>query len=77
MSVIAIDGYKKASNTIYPVSEAYNVMFGRKRLKHCNNIINCLYVLYIRRRMNAGVSRLFQKLSVKGIAPEYLSKLVS
>ena len=30
ISVISITGYKKASSTIYPISEAYNVIFGCK-----------------------------------------------
>ena len=74
-SVIAIVGFKKASNTIYPVSEAYNVIFG----KNGRNIVTILSIVCMFSALVIGilgVSRLFQKLSVKGIAPKFLSKLL-
>ena len=74
--VIAITGIKKASSTIYPISEAYNVIFGSKG----RNIVTILSIITMFSTLVIGilgVSRLFQKLSVKGIAPTYLSKLVS
>lgn len=76
ISVISIIGLKKASNTIYPISEAYNVIFG----KNGRNIVTILSIICMFSTIVIGVlgvSRLFQKLSVKGIAPGYLSKLVS
>ena len=74
-SVISIVGFKKASNTIYPVSEAYNVIFG----KNGRNIVTILSIVCMFSALVIGilgVSRLFQKLSVKGIAPKFLSKLL-
>ncbi len=74
--VIAITGFKKASSTIYPISEAYNTIFGSKG----RNIVTMLSIITMFSTLVIGilgVSRLFQKLSVKGIAPKYLSKLVS
>ena len=76
ISVIAIVGLNKASNTIYPVSEAYNVIFG----KNGRNIVTIVSIICMFSTLVIGVlgvSRLFQKLSVKGIAPKILSKLVS
>ena len=76
VSVISITGLKKASSTVYPISEAYNVIFGSKG----RNFVTILSIITMFSTLVIGilgVSRLFQKLSVKGIAPEYLSKLVS
>lgn len=76
VSVIAITGLKKASSTVYPISEAYNVIFGAKG----RNVVTILSIITMFSTLVIGilgVSRLFQKLSVKGIAPKYLSKLVS
>ena len=76
ISVIGIIGLKKAQSTIYPISEAYNALFGSKG----RNIVTLLSIITMFSTLVIGilgVSRLFQKLSVKGIAPEYLSKLVS
>ena len=76
ISVIAIIGLKKAQSTIYPISEAYNVIFGSKG----RNIVTILSIITMFSTLVIGilgVSRLFQKLSEKGIAPKYLSKLVS
>ena len=76
VSVISIAGLKKTSNTIYPISLAYNVIFGTKG----RNVVTLLSIITMFSTLVIGilgVSRLFQKLSVKGIAPQYLSKLVS
>ena len=76
ISVISIIGLKKATGTIYPISEAYNAIFGIRG----RNIVTILSVVTMFSSLVIGilgVSRLFQKLSVKGIAPKYLSKLVS
>jgi basic amino acid/polyamine antiporter, APA family len=76
ISVITIIGLKKAKTTIYPISEAYNVIFGSKG----RNIVTILSIITMFSALVIGVlgvSRLFQKLSEKGIAPKYLSKLVS
>jgi APA family basic amino acid/polyamine antiporter len=76
VSVISIIGIKKARGTIYPISEAYNTIFGIKG----RNIVTILSIITMFSTLVIGilgVSRLFQKLSVKGIAPKYLSKLVS
>ena len=74
--VIAIVGLKKAQTTIYPISEAYNTIFGSKG----RNIVTLLSIITMFSTLVIGilgVSRLFQKLSLKGIAPKYLSKLIS
>jgi basic amino acid/polyamine antiporter, APA family len=76
VSVIGITGLKKAQSTVYPISEAYNVIFGAKG----RNVVTILSIITMFSTLVIGilgVSRLFQKLSVKGIAPKYLSKLVS
>lgn len=76
VSVISIVGLKKTSNTIYPISLAYNVILGTKG----RNVVTLLSIITMFSTLvigMLGVSRLFQKLSVKGIAPQYLSKLIS
>ena len=75
-SIISILGIKKASNTVYPVSETYNVIFGNKGklIVTLLSIITMFSTLIIG---ILGVSRLFHKLSEKNIAPKYLSKLMS
>ena len=76
ISVVGIIGLKKAKSTIYPISEAYNVIFGSKG----RNVVTLLSIITMFSTLVIGilgVSRLFQKLSVKGIAPKYLSKLIS
>ena len=76
VSVISIAGLKKTSNTIYPISLAYNVIFGSKG----RNVVTVLSIITMFSTLVIGilgVSRLFQKLSVKGIAPKFLSKLMS
>lgn len=76
VSVISIVGLKKAKNTIYPISEAYNVIFGTKG----RSVVTLLSIITMFSTLVIGilgVSRLFQKLAVKGIAPNFLSKLVS
>tara|TARA_B100000242_G_C43026572_1_gene477997 strand:+ start:293 stop:1672 length:1380 start_codon:yes stop_codon:yes gene_type:complete len=74
-SVISIIGLKKASGTVYPISEAYNVIFGANG----RNIVTLISIITMFSSLVIGilgVSRLFHKLSEKGIAPKYLSKLV-
>lgn len=76
ISVISIIGLKKASGTVYPISEAYNAIFGTNG----RNIVTLLSIITMFSTIVIGilgVSRLFHKLSEKGIAPKYLSKLVS
>ena len=76
ISVISIIGLKKASATVYPISEAYNAIFGTNG----RNIVTLLSIITMFSTIVIGVlgvSRLFHKLSEKGIAPRYLSKLVS
>lgn len=76
ISVISLIGLKKASSTVYPISEAYNVIFGEKG----RSIVTLLSIVTMFSTLVIGVlgvSRLFHKLSEKGIAPKYLSKLVS
>jgi len=76
ISVISIIGLNKASSTIYPISEAYNAIFGAKG----RSIVTLLSIVTMFSTLVIGVlgvSRLFHKLSEKGIAPKYLSKLVS
>ena len=76
ISVISIIGLKKARGTIYPISEAYNTIFGTKG----RNVVTLLSIVTMFSTIVIGilgVSRLFHKLSEKGIAPKYLSKLVS
>ena len=76
VSVISILGLKKASNTIYPISEVYNTIFGNSgRLIVTLLSIICMFCTLVIGIL--GVSRLFHKLSVKKIAPNYLSKLMS
>ena len=76
ISVISILGLKKASNTIYPISEVYNSIFGNSgRLIVTLLSIVCMFCTLVIGIL--GVSRLFHKLSVKKIAPDYLSKLMS
>ena len=75
-SVISVVGLKKASNTIFPISEAYNVIFGNNGKQIVTFIsIVCMFSTLIIGIL--GVSRLFHKLSEKGIAPKFLSKLIS
>ena len=76
ISVISIIGLNKASGTVYPISEAYNAIFGSRG----RNIVTLLSIITMFSTIVIGilgVSRLFHKLSEKGIAPKYLSKLVS
>jgi basic amino acid/polyamine antiporter, APA family len=75
-SVISIVGLKKATNSVYPISEAYNIIFG----KNGRSIVTVLSIICMFSTLVIGilgVSRLFHKLSVKEIAPKFLSKLVS
>ena len=76
ISIISIIGLSKARNTIYPVSEAYNVIFGKsgKQIVTLISIV-CMFSTMVIGIL--GVSRLFHKLSEKKIAPAFLSKLVS
>ena len=76
ISVISILGLKRASGTIYPISEVYNTIFGNSgRLLVTLLSIICMFCTLVIGIL--GVSRLFHKLSVKNIAPNYLSKLMS
>ncbi len=75
-SIISIIGLKKASTTVYPISEAYNAIFGNNG----RNIVTLLSIICMFSTLVIGilgVSRLFHKLSEKKIAPNYLSKLIS
>lgn len=75
ISVIAIIGLNKASGTVYPISEAYNTIFGTNG----RNIVTLISIITMFSTLVIGilgVSRLFHKLSEKGIAPKYLSRLV-
>ena len=75
-SVISIIGLKKATNSIYPISEAYNTIIGTSG----RSIVTLLSIICMFSTLVIGilgVSRLFHKLSVKEIAPKFLSKLVS
>lgn len=75
LSIIAIIGLGAASNTVYPVSLAYNKILGNngRDIVSVISIITMLCALVI---LILGVSRLFHKLSEKKIAPKYLSKLM-
>ena len=69
-SVISIIGLKKASSTIYPISESYNTIFGNSGKQIVTFIsIVCMFSTLIIGIL--GVSRLFHKLVVKGIAPKF------
>lgn len=76
ISVISIIGYNKASRTIFPISEAYNTIFGNngKQIVTLISIV-CMFSTLVIGIL--GVSRLFHKLSEKKIAPAFLSKLMS
>ena len=75
-SVISIIGLSAASKTVYPVSLAYNKIFGTKGRDVVS--ILCIITMYSALIiLILGVSRLFHKLAEKKIAPNYLSKLVS
>ena len=75
ISVISIIGLKTASVTSFPISEAYNAIFGAKG----RSVVTLLSIITMFSTLVIGVlgvSRLFHKLSEKGIAPKYLSKLM-
>lgn len=75
-SVIAIIGLSSATKTVYPVSMAYQKIFGTKgrNIASAFTIITMFSAMII---LILSMSRLFHKLSVKKIAPKYLSKLLS
>ena len=75
LSIVALLGLSTASNTVYPVSLAYNKILGSngRDIVSVISIITMLSALVI---LVLGVSRLFHKLAEKKIAPQYLSKLM-
>ena len=75
-SVIAIIGLSSATKTVYPVSMAYQKIFGARGRNIASGftIITMFSAMII---LILSMSRLFHKLAVKKIAPGYLSKLVS
>ena len=75
-SVISIIGLSSATKTVYPVSMAYQKIFGTKgrNIASAFTIITMFSAMII---LILSMSRLFHKLSVKKIAPKYLSKLLS
>ena len=75
-SVIAIIGLGSATKTVYPVSMAYQKIFGAqgRNVASSFTIITMFSAMII---LILSMSRLFHKLAVKKIAPKYLSKLLS
>ena len=76
ISIISIIGLKRASNSVYPFSEAFSSIAGNKG----RDIVNILAIFCMISTMLVQVfssSRLLQKLSVLGLLPKYLQKLIS
>lgn len=74
-SVIALIGLSSASDTVYPVSAAFNAILGT-RGRDVVSIISIVTMFSALVILVLGVSRLFHKLAEKKIAPKYLSKLM-
>lgn len=75
ISIISIIGLKKASNSVYPFAEAFSTVAGKKGI----DIVNLLAVIAGTNTLLLQVfssSRLLQKLSVLGLLPKYLQKLM-
>ena len=74
ISVISIIGIKRASKSVYPISEAFSVL----PWKNEQDIVNFLSILCMfgtLLMMIFSSSRLLQKLSKLDLAPDYLKKL--
>jgi basic amino acid/polyamine antiporter, APA family len=76
ISVISLIGINAGAKSVSPIADAYGVRFGKKGVDIVNMIAiialtNTILILTLSR------SRLLQKLSVRGIAPNYLRKLTS
>jgi basic amino acid/polyamine antiporter, APA family len=75
ISIISIIGLKKASNSVYPFAEAFSTVAGGRG----RDIVNILAVVAGTNTLLLQVfssSRLLQKLSVLGLLPRYLQKLM-
>ena len=75
ISIISIIGLKKASNSVYPFAEAFSSVAGGKG----RDIVNILAIVAGTNTLLLQVfssSRLLQKLSVLGLLPKYLQKLM-
>jgi len=75
ISIISIIGLKKASNSVYPFAEAFSTVAGGKG----KDIVNILAIVAGTNTLLLQVfssSRLLQKLSVLGLLPRYLQKLM-
>ena len=73
-SVISLIGIKGASNTVYPVSKAFQSIFGNRGRDYAS-VISMITIFSSLVIGTLGASRLFHKLAEKKIAPQYLSKL--
>tara|TARA_B110001469_G_C9631027_1_gene315663 strand:+ start:840 stop:2255 length:1416 start_codon:yes stop_codon:yes gene_type:complete len=76
ISIIALIGVKRGSDSVSPISDAFSVSLG-KRGKDFVNIIAIIALTNTFLIATLSRSRLLQKLSVRGIAPKFLGKLTS
>jgi amino acid transporter len=76
VSIIALIGVKKGSDSVSPISDAFSVSLG-KRGKDFVNIIAIIALTNTFLIATLSRSRLLHKLSVRGIAPKFLGKLTS
>ena len=77
ISIISILGVKKATSTITPFGDAFDVFIPGNVDRDLVNMLAIIALTNTSLIVNLSRSRLLQKLSQRGIAPKFLSKLTS
>lgn len=76
ISIIVLIGVQKAKTSLYPISDAYGVLFGSKG-RDIVTIISIIVLLNTLMLITLSRSRILQKLAIRKQAPKFFQKLTS